>query len=314
MQEDCQGCSWKEWDVIKHFFKEPNNCLAFLKAHGIIPRNVLCPKCGADCKYYADNNIWRCPKIHKIPKKGKKRPCGYSVSAFNGTLLSGSRMKPWQIVTFVNCFISHKAKGIQNTVMTNLGITSTTSVTWSSLCSKVLIHWANKTLGPIGGEGVIVEIDRSHFTKRKVGVWIFGGIERKSKKVFLLALSCKADETTILGLIEKWIQPGSIIISNEQAAYSKICQLPHRYSHFTVNRNVNIVSPGITAPGEEKIHINTITRLWGTVKQMCKRPGNVENHVEQYLARLKFTHHVPKEQRFHTFFKMAADLHPHVSR
>ena len=56
----------------------------------------------------------------------------------------------------------------------------------------------------IGGEGKIVQIDKSKFGKRKYhpghhveGQWVFGGIERDSRKCFMVAVD-KRDEATLL--------------------------------------------------------------------------------------------------------------------
>ena len=91
----------------------------------------------------------------------------------------------------------------------------------------------------IGGEGKVVQIDESKFGKRKYhrghhveGQWVFGGIESDSRKCFLIAVE-KRDEQTLLPIIQKWIKPGTTIISDCWKAY---CNLEkHGYMHRTVN-------------------------------------------------------------------------------
>lgn len=53
------------------------------------------------------------------------------------------------------------------------------------------------------------------------GVWVFGGVERDTGKCFLEAVPDRT-EKTLIGLIKKWIKPGTIIISDCWRAYSKI--------------------------------------------------------------------------------------------
>ena len=60
------------------------------------------------------------------------------------------------------------------------------------------------------------------------GQWIFGGIEQESRKCFMVAVD-KRDQATLLLLIEKWIEPGTVIISDCCKAY---CNLEkHGYAH-----------------------------------------------------------------------------------
>jgi len=77
----------------------------------------------------------------------------------------------------------------------------------------------------IGGNGLIVEIDEAKFGRQKynrgrliTGQWLFGGIERTIKKIFVLPVPCRKTEV-LLPLIQKYIVPGSIIYSDCWKAY-----------------------------------------------------------------------------------------------
>lgn len=65
----------------------------------------------------------------------------------------------------------------------------------------------------IGGPGRTVEINERKFGKRKYhrgkrvdGVWVFGGIERETKKCFFEVV-----EDTLIPIIKKYILPGTTI-------------------------------------------------------------------------------------------------------
>ena len=80
------------------------------------------------------------------------------------------------------------------TVLRNVQITLETSVDWRSYCSEVCEHWFNNQEA-IGGNGCIVEIDETLVVRKKynkgrdlVQTWLFGGIERVSKKNFVVPL------------------------------------------------------------------------------------------------------------------------------
>ena len=82
----------------------------------------------------------------------------------------------------------------------------------------------------------MVEIDESHFFTVKQGQgrnrdkpqnWILAGIERDSNKFFAVALRLEGrrDMTTLEPLINYYIRPGSIIMSDSWKAYDDIEKL-----------------------------------------------------------------------------------------
>ena len=65
-------------------------------------------------------------------------------------------------------------------------------------------------------------------------------MENDSRKCFLLIAVEKRDEATLLPIIEKWIEPGTVIISDCWKAY---CNLEkYGYRHFTVNHSKELVN------------------------------------------------------------------------
>ena len=74
-------------------------------------------------------------------------------------------------------------------------------------------------------------------------VWSFGGIERSSKKSFVIPLvepySNKRDTQTLIPIILKYIHPRSIIYSDAWKAYSALKD--HDYTHFIINHSDNFV-------------------------------------------------------------------------
>ena len=92
----------------------------------------------------------------------------------------------------------------------------------------------------LSGEGKIVQIDESKFGKGKShrghhveGQWVFGGIEQDSRKCFLVAVE-RRDEETLLPIIQKWIAPGTIIVSDCWKAYYYLEK--HGYVHRICKR------------------------------------------------------------------------------
>ena len=60
-----------------------------------------------------------------------------------------------------------------------------------------------------------------HRGERVEGQWVFGGVERDTGKCFLEPVENRSAQT-LMTLIEEWILPGSIIISDSWKSYSTI--------------------------------------------------------------------------------------------
>ena len=116
----------------------------------------------------------------------------------------------------------------------------------------------------IGGPGIEVEIDESKFGKRKYhrgknvdGVWVFGGIERNSKRCFFEIVEDRS-ASTLIPIIKRYIKPGSIILSDCWKAYSSLKD--EGYGHLTVNHSIEFKNKDTGAC------TNLIESTWNAVK------------------------------------------------
>lgn len=144
-------------------------------------------------------------------------------------------------------------------------------------------HFASNPL-KIGGPGVVVEIE-TVITKRKYNrgalraeeQWYFGGVERGSNRCFICPVE-RRDAATLLPIIQKFIEPGTVIISDKWAAYNRIDQLPEMYEHYTVNHSENFVDPSTGA------HTQTIEGTWSHFKRRHKEDmGTSRSHFLSYI-------------------------------
>lgn len=142
------------------------------------------------------------------------------------------------------------------------------------------------TSNVLGGLGKIVEIDESKFGKRKYnrghhieGQWVFGGVERDSPNSFLVPVD-RRDKETLLPIIQKYILPGSIIISDCWKAYAELQTL--NYTHQTVNHSQTFKDPFTGAC------TNTIEGLWRHAKHRIPHYRRINSDYTGYLAKFMF--------------------------
>ena len=142
--------------------------------------------------------IWRCRKSTVIPKTKKRRYCDFSTSDQKGTFLHNCYIPAWKILIFINHFLSHLWD--HKTIQTCLGLSSRIIVDWHVFCAEVCAKWFDNQEA-IGGENIEVEIDETQFVRRKYNrgrllkdIWLFGGVERISKKRFVVALTGEVGE------------------------------------------------------------------------------------------------------------------------
>ncbi|GFW83937.1 DDE_Tnp_IS1595 domain-containing protein [Trichonephila clavipes] len=86
---------------------------------------------------------------------------------------------------------------------------------------------------------------------------VFGGVERGSGKLFLVAVHNRTKET-LLALIKEWIRPRRTVDSDCWKSYD--CLAEENYVHLTVNHSycfVDLVT---------QWHTNTIESVWRHIK------------------------------------------------
>lgn len=105
---------------------------------------------------------------------------------------SQSHLSIRDILKFVNCWVNNTTLKF---IRLQLRMSEHTAVDWSSFCREVLLTHYLTRHDKLGGQGVVVEIDESKFGKRKHhrgrrvdGQWVFGGYERGTGRIFMVAV------------------------------------------------------------------------------------------------------------------------------
>ncbi|XP_045112256.1 uncharacterized protein LOC123505164 [Portunus trituberculatus] len=219
MAELCGGCDLPSWEIFGKFHGQipgnSANALQFLREHGVLPSRVWCPRCGVPCHLRKDSPRWYCSS-YTVDKNSRKRiRCNFSISDYKDTFFERAHVEPWKVVLFVNHWLRKHWDHAE--VINNLKFSTETSVQWRKNCSLVTETWLERQEA-IGGHGVVVEIDRKLVWKRrpkegksKNQVWVFGGIERQTKRSFVIPFIDKIGREAVLPAITENILPGSVV-------------------------------------------------------------------------------------------------------
>ena len=100
---------------------------------------------------------------------------------------------------------------------------------------------------------------------------MFGGTERITGECFLVEVEHR-DAATLLPLIQQYIRPGSVVFSDEWAAYRRITQTTGM-THQTVNHSIHFVDPATGA------HTQGVEGMWSCCKRLLSEEREGKNGV-----------------------------------
>ena len=194
----CNACDIKYYKVIYECFEEAPNrtdwAESMFETHGIMRRNGNCPMCLKPaylCKDKDGYSYFKCDREGK-DDKSRKVKCHFKQSVYSGTWLDNVRFGIANNLLFINAYLQKRFHMFEP--IHEIGLSSKTCADWSVMCGEVCESFVAEQ-PPIGGEGTIVEIDDSKCGKCKYnrgrrvdGVWVFGRIERGTRKKFAVAV------------------------------------------------------------------------------------------------------------------------------
>ena len=309
MSEPNQDGIWR-LDRIFSLCSDHDKLVIFLQSEGLLGNHQgICPKCQIGTvnlrldKSKTDGKIWRC---------GRSKHCNYKLSIRHGSFFSQTHLALETVLKLIYFWVWKVPQDFMRHEL-DLGSHST-STDWNQfcrdVCGEILI---SDTKDGIGGPGHTIEIDESKFGKRKYnkgkkveGQWVFGGIDRDTKDLFLVpCMNNKRDKDTLLPLIYTYIKPGSTVISDCWKAYFELTRNPE-YDHLTVNHSIEFVNSDTGA------HTNTIESTWRAVKASLPKYG-AQKHLYQsyfleYCCRKKYLNQEP--DKFAAFLKLIKRVYP----
>ena len=193
--------------------------------------------------------------------------------------------------------------------MRECAIATHTVCDWYNFCREVCAAILEEESTQLGGPGEVVEVDESKFGKRKYnrerrvdGVWVFGGICCRTRQCFLVTVQDRKAET-LIPIIQRYIKPGTKIITDCWSSYSSLERLG--YVHGTVNHSYEFVN------SETGDHTQNIESTWRTVKRSLPRGGTSQNLYNSYFAEFLFRRkYFQTDDKFLTFLDTIKNVYP----
>lgn len=277
------------YNKLLKLIDEENYIFDFLKAGEdfhqcnepyLIRCNKFCEHCNSllkitKCRKTAINYIWRC----------SNRRCDKRFSIFKGTFLEGLAIK--QFLTVLAGFVIKKKI---SEIIKESGINENTVLKYFRLIRQKCALKLSVTSILLGGPGIEIEIDETHVFKSKYNrgrtlafqnIWIFGIIERISKKCFLTRVENRS-ANNLNDVVVSHVREGSHIYGDGWRGYSEISRY---YNLETVNHRYCFVDPH-----NPSIHTNNIERLWRSLKNEIRGVAieNIDDAISLFIFRRNF--------------------------
>jgi len=244
------------------------------------------PLCRTCMKYLSlqkngkSERVWRC-STHK----------GNTMSIRDGSYFSQSKLPIVKILQII--YLWSLNTSIKNIVIM-CKISERVAIQWCHLIRNICSQWLLDNPYQIGGPGIVVEVDETVISKTRSPkantaseMWIFEGFCRTSGRGFMELIPDRHPHT-LLPMVQKFILPGSVILSNKMDPFGEISQIDvyPRYVHQIVDH---------FSDPESGSRANTVESFRKGRKLKFKNMCGVQNtalksHIDEYLWR-----HIHKE-------------------
>lgn len=255
----------EQWTIVRlsKYLGDPDSCLHWCAQRKLLRNSVICALC----------NIPASLHNYKTAKDGKRWKCTVCqgvVSVRDGSCFERSRLTIQQILLIIYSWATELP---QHVAAAEAETSTATVIEWFNFCKNECANWLHRNPIQVGGfdedgQPLVVEIDESKFPRRQYfsdGHRVFGGIERRSGKCFLVELNNHTVETPE-GIILKHILPGTHIVSNGWRVYSDLENLENGiYMHSVVTHGRNFVDLD-----DDEVHTQNMQNLWMRIKRKLR--------------------------------------------
>ncbi|KAG0440256.1 hypothetical protein DMUE_1871 [Dictyocoela muelleri] len=120
---------------------------------------------------------------------------------------------------------------------------------------------------------------------------------KRVKKAFVVPVANR-NAATINHIISEYIEPGSLIITDQWRAYTSVLQNNDDHEHRSVNHSINFVDP--VGPA---VNTQTIEGLWSHMKRFLRGKVVISNeNYSEYLIQFLWEHKTEKSYDLTRFY------------
>lgn len=259
-------------------FRDNDDAVEFLMERGVLKSYGHCERCLKDMHLQKhgralDHRILRCCG------------CKATTSCRANTFFEKMKCTAKEFILFLYFWVNGSSI---DQLVAYTGITKKTAIDYANFLREISSWKFSRDDQKLGGVGHIVQIDESLIYRPKYNRgsglfreqrWVFGIYDTVRKVGAAFFVEDRSAET-LLPLIERWIEPGSEIHSDQWPAYIGISNIPvePRFIHRTVNHSQGFIDH------ETGVHTNNVEAYWSSIKRVFKRMyGTTKNHVPSYI-------------------------------
>lgn len=264
--------------ISKNIFQNNDQAFEFLIKYKILPKTILCVKCNCHMNIqkrtrFLNGKNYRCIMCSKSLSilKGNK-----FLSKFNIKLCDFFRLIFAWLHNFPNYLI--------------LPVIEVSEQRFIKLKNAMLeLIEPEKNIVKIGGPGIIVQVGDTflgnYYSSKslddKNGHRIIGGIENENSKKFFITYIPNRDISTIQSVFEQYIEPGSIIATNDYPGYI--------FATKNFGSKHLLVSFGFSKDDSVNINLNRIKNLWQHLKQSYhSKNGLIANRIPLFVKEFEW--------------------------
>ena len=275
----------------------------------LLKNSQLCARCNNPCGLIfrtnvLDNKTWYCSV------------CKTRISIRSDSWFQKSRLPIYYLVVLTYCWsFDYPLSAIAREASCD---ETKTAIDWANFCREACEQFLEQNPTEIGGfddngEPLVVEVDESKYFHRKYhrgqwakGHWVVGGIERGSRKCFVVLVPDRTEQT-LRNATLRWILPGTHIISDGWRAYANIDTWANGvYTHSVIVHQQHFVDPG-----DDDIHTQNIENMWMLAKRKLRRQfGTSDALFPSYLHEFVWRQSIPDKKFFQHFLNVIGNIYP----
>jgi transposase-like protein len=257
---------------IEHMYKDKSSTIDFLFLNGVLYRQDTCPVCntGAMAIYPSAPKFWHCNNCK----------CWHKISIYSESFFAKSTIPCNDLLRIAYKWLCGQR---YSDILAQTGHSSCT-VSWIiRFCWELVTRNLLEEDNILGGDGIVVEVDKSKFGKLKYGrghlikgAWVLWGVDKTLDCRMFLKVVPNRSKVTLMEILRKHIAAGSVVHTDLWKGYKNM-ERHLDVTHGIVNHS-QCFKVLVT-----NVHTNTIKGTWSGVKWKIAPRNQTEELIDDHL-------------------------------